>query len=97
MFLVENRFCSGPLDGKSSDPGDRIGVGAVESIGGCHGAEESIRGRRMGGWNGRAVRFAYVDEEAGVEPRGERRYDNGILFITHPQSRSVALSQTKAN
>jgi hypothetical protein len=51
----------------------------------------------MGGWNGRAVRFAYVDGEAGVESRGERRYDNGILFITHPQSRSVALSQTEAS
>jgi hypothetical protein len=67
MFLVEHRFCSGALDGKSSDPGDCIGVGAFESVLGCHGGGERARGGQIGEWNSRVVRFAYVDEEAGVE------------------------------
>jgi hypothetical protein len=36
MFLIEHGFCSGALNGKSSDPGDRIGVGTFESVLGCH-------------------------------------------------------------
>jgi hypothetical protein len=41
MFLVKHRFCGGPFDGKSSDPGDRIGFRAVKDFEGCHGAEWS--------------------------------------------------------
>lgn len=39
MSFIEHRFCSGPFDGESSDPGDRIGVGAVEGVEGYHNAE----------------------------------------------------------
>jgi hypothetical protein len=49
MFLIEHRFCSGPLDGKSSDPGDFIGVGAVKGIVGCHDAEGSALGCQIVG------------------------------------------------
>jgi hypothetical protein len=47
VFLVKHRFCGGPFDGKSSDPGDRIGFGAVKDFEGCYGAEGSMRGCRM--------------------------------------------------
>jgi hypothetical protein len=43
MFFIEHRFCSGPLDRKSSDLGDRIGVGAVEGFVGWYSAERSAR------------------------------------------------------
>lgn len=32
VFLIEHRFCGGPLDRKSSDPGDRIGVGLSRTL-----------------------------------------------------------------
>ena len=41
MFLIKHGFCSGPLNGKSSDPSDRIEVRTVEDRAGCHGAEGS--------------------------------------------------------
>ena len=68
MLLIEHRFRSGPLDGKSSDPGDRIGVGAVESVVGYNNAEGSspTSTRKLG---------------LSHPGRGKRR-DDGILSIT---------------
>jgi hypothetical protein len=92
MFLVEHRFCSGPLDGKSSDPGDRIGV---KSVVGCHGAVGSARSRQRSGWNDRAVRLAYVDEDTGIESHRERRRDDGTLFLSQPvEERSLVSCNT---
>ncbi|KAK2589868.1 hypothetical protein QQS21_012451 [Conoideocrella luteorostrata] len=62
MLLNEHRFCSGPLDGESSDPGDRIRFGAVESDMEYRDAEGGAQGCRIKGWNDRVVRFDYVNE-----------------------------------
>ena len=63
MLLVEHGFCSGPLNGKSGDPGDRIGVGVVESVVGCHGVERSVQRRQICVWKDRVVQFALVDKQ----------------------------------
>jgi hypothetical protein len=48
IFLIEHRYRSGPLDGKSRDPGDRIEVRTVEATEGYHGEEERARGCQIG-------------------------------------------------